>query len=175
MANYLSLPILDELVRFVEEDALHEDSIKAMVSGILNYYFPAINGFTVISKKNRPRNITDFIILQIQQLFPGDCSVVDHTVAEAKKDTDSITAALEQFENALEQANTEFGRCWAMLIHGCNFHFFEYHIHLPVGERLIPWVPPNRSSQNLFHGRNDSITIDWMLRHMGQNNTPPAR
>ncbi|EEH11157.1 predicted protein [Histoplasma capsulatum G186AR] len=175
MANYLSLPILHELVQFAEEDALYEDSIKAMASGILNYYFPATNGFTVAPEQNRQGNIADFIILRIQRRFPGDRGVVDHTVAEAKRDTDSITAALEQLENALEQANTEFGRCWAMLIHGCNFQFFEYHIHLPAGERLIPWGPPNQPSQNLFHCRNESVTIDWMLRHMGQNNTPPAR
>ncbi|RAK98532.1 uncharacterized protein BO80DRAFT_427340, partial [Aspergillus ibericus CBS 121593] len=85
MAVYLSLPILDELVRFVEEDSKYEDSVKAMASGILNYYFPASNGYAVVPEQNREGNFADFIILRIQRRFPGDRSVIDHTVSEAKK------------------------------------------------------------------------------------------
>lgn len=36
---YLSIPILYELVRLVE-DLNREDSVDAMVSGVLSYYFP---------------------------------------------------------------------------------------------------------------------------------------
>ncbi|OJD12508.1 hypothetical protein ACJ73_09340 [Blastomyces percursus] len=174
MANYISLPILDELVRFAEHDSEYEDSAKAMASGVLNYYFPATNGFTVAPEQNR-NDHSDFIILRIQRRFPGDRGVVDHTLAEAKKTADSVQAALEQLENALENANTEFGRCWAILVHGCTFYFYEYHLNLPLNARLIPWGPPGQLSRNSFHARNDSVAIDWMLRHMGQNNTPPSR
>lgn len=65
MAVYLSLPILNELVRFVENDSTYEDSMKAMASGILNYYFPAANSYTVAPEQNRNNNFADFIILRI--------------------------------------------------------------------------------------------------------------
>lgn len=176
MAVYLSLPILDELVRFVEDDSTYEDSVKAMASGILNYYFPAANGYTVAPEQNRDHNYADFIILRIQRRFPGDRGVIDHTFVEAKRASDGLQASLEQLENALEHANTQFGRCWAIMSHGINFKFYEYHRNLPEHTRLIPWGPPNqRQPRNSFHARNDSVEVDWMLRHMAQNDTPPAR
>lgn len=175
MAVYLSIPILDELVRFVENDSTYEDAVKAMASGILSYYFPPTNGYTVAPEQNRNDNYADFIILRIQRRFPGDRGVIDHTVAEAKRTSDPLGASLEQLENALEHANTEFKRCWAIMIHGYTFKFYEYHGNLPAHARLIPWGPPNQAQQNSFHARIDSLAIDWMLRHMAQNDTPLAR
>ena len=49
--------------------------------------------------------------------------MVDHTVAEAKKEADDLGAAMDQLENALEQSNTEFGQYWTILFHGLNFLF----------------------------------------------------
>ncbi|GLA30358.1 hypothetical protein M752DRAFT_279533 [Aspergillus phoenicis ATCC 13157] len=176
MAIYLSQPIIDEVVRFVEEDSRYEDSVKAMAAGILTYYFPIANGFLVVPEQNRGDQFPDFIIFRIQRRFPGDRSVVDHTVTEAKKSDDSIPASLEQLQNALEHSNTGFRRCWAILVHGATFYFYEYHESLPPNNRLLPWAPPGRpQGQNAFHARQNSVEIDWMLRHMAQNDTPPAR
>lgn len=174
MAVYLSLPILDELIRSVETDPTYEDSVKAMASGILNYDFPAANGYTVAPEQNRNDNFADFIILHIQRRFPGDRGVIDHTLVEAKCTSDSLQASLEQLENALEHA--KFGRCWAIMIHSFSFKFYEYHQNLPEYARLVPWGPPSQQQlRNSFHARNDSVIIDWMLRHMAQHDTPPAR
>lgn len=62
------------------------------------------------------------------------------------------------------------------MIYGTNFKFYEYHRNLPEHACLIPWGPPNHHQQrNSFHVRHDSVEVDWMLRHMAQNDTPPAR
>lgn len=176
MAVYLAIPILDELVRFAEIDSTYEDSVKAMASGIFSYYFPVANGYTIAPEQNRGNNYADFVILRTQRRFPGDRSVVEHTVAEAKRQLDAVSASLDQLHNAIEHSNTEFGRCWAILIHGPTFHFYEYHKTLPTNARLVPWGPPNQHHlQNTFHARRDSVTIDWMLRHMALHDTPPAR
>ncbi|KGO77092.1 hypothetical protein PITC_024480 [Penicillium italicum] len=168
--------ILSELVQFVENDSTREDSVKAMASGILNNYFPVANGYTVASKQNRNNNLADFIILRIQRRFPGDRVIVDHIFVEAKRASEKLQASLEQLENALEHANTQFGRCWAIIIHGTDFKFYEYHQNRTEHARLLPWGPPNQSQlQNSFHARNDSVEVEWMLRHMAQNDTPPAR
>lgn len=45
MATYIPLPILDESVHFTESNSVYEDAVKAMASGILNYYFPPASGF----------------------------------------------------------------------------------------------------------------------------------
>lgn len=152
-----------------------EDAVKAMASGILNYYFPAANGWTVAPEQNWNDNYADFIILRIQRRFPGDRGFIDHTVAEAKRTSDALQASLEQLENAVEHANTEFGRCWAIMIHGFTFKFYEYHRNLPEHARLLPWGPPDQQQQNSFHALHDSVIIDWMLRHMAQHDTPTAR
>lgn len=178
MAVYLSLPILNEAVRFVEDDSINESSVKAMAVGILNYYFPAANNCTVAPKQHRYNSQADFVILRIQPQFPGNRAVYDHAIAEARSSMDSFKSILEHLEDTLEHANIPFERCWAIVIHGAIFNFYEYHRNLPENERLIPCGPPTESQRerrDSFHARNDSVEIDWMLRHVAQNDTPPAR
>lgn len=55
-----------------------------------------------------------------------------------------MDASLDQLENVLENWNTEFGRCWALLIQGVEFMFYEYHQHRPVNNRLLPWGSPDQ-------------------------------
>ena len=90
MANYISIPILDELVHFAEQDSKYEDAVKAMSSSILVHYFPPLKGFSVVSEQNRNNHYADYIVLRIQRRFPGDRGIVDHTVVEAKKKDRSI-------------------------------------------------------------------------------------
>lgn len=175
MAAYLSLPAFQELIEFVENDSMYEDSVKALANSMLSYYFPVVNGWIIAPEQNRNNSFADFIVLRVQRRYPGDRSVVDHTVAEAKKKADDLGAAMDQLENALEQSNTEFGRCWAILFHGLNFLFYEYHEYLPENHRLIPTGPPSQPRRNKFHVRTDSLAIDEMLMHMLQNNTPNPR
>ena len=173
MANYISIPILDELVHFAEQDSKYEDAVKAMSSSILVHYFPPLKGFSVVSEQNRNNHYADYIVLRIQRRFPGDRGIVDHTVVEAKKQTDPLDGSLEQLENALENSNNEFGRCWALLIRGVEFMFYKYHQHRPVNNRLLPWG--HQPGQNTYHVQRDSEIIDWMLRRMIQQDTPPIR
>lgn len=174
MASYLSIDILEEHLRFVEEDSRYEDAVKAMTPGILTYYFTPTAGFLVAPEQNRNDNYADFIIIRIQRRFRGDRGLVDHCVVEAKKESDNVDAAMDQLVNALDHANTQYGRCWAMLVVGPRFHFFEYHCNLPTNHRLLPCFPPGEST-NEFHARHASGAIDAMLRHMQQHHTPPAR
>ena len=171
MTNYISIPIIEESVRFVEDDSRREDAVKMMASGIFNLYFTAVNGFVIGPGQNRSGHIPGFTIFRIQRLFPGGRGLLDHTVAKAKKVEDSVVASLEQLENALEQAVTEFGRCWALLIHGTSFMFYEYHRNLD--DKLVPWGPPNDSQRNIFHARDDAAIVQWMLQHMAQSTVPP--
>ncbi|KFY82123.1 hypothetical protein V500_10806 [Pseudogymnoascus sp. VKM F-4518 (FW-2643)] len=52
MAVYISVPILDEVVRSVEDDPTSE-AVKAMASGILSYYFPLVNGYVAALEHNQ--------------------------------------------------------------------------------------------------------------------------
>ncbi|KFZ10282.1 hypothetical protein V502_08222 [Pseudogymnoascus sp. VKM F-4520 (FW-2644)] len=174
MSVYLSVPILDEVVRSVEDDPTSE-AVKAMASGILSYYFPPVNGYVVALEHNRNDYIEDLIIFRIRRRFPGERITVDHTFVEVKGPTDPAEQSLDPLRGALDQSNTEFGRCWAMIIQKTNFKFYEYHSNLPVDNRLVPRGAPNQEqSRNSFHVRNDSVIIDWMLRHMIEFNIPLA-
>lgn len=85
MAAYLSLPAFQELIEFVENDSAYEDSVKALANSMLSYYFPLVNGWIIAPEQNRNNSFADFIVLRVQRRFPGDRSIIDHTVAEAKK------------------------------------------------------------------------------------------
>ncbi|KAE8307812.1 hypothetical protein BDV41DRAFT_31770 [Aspergillus transmontanensis] len=175
MAVYLSVPIINELVRLVDIST-SEDSVHAMGSAILNYYFPVANGYAVIPGEHRgDKNITEFNIIRIERRFPGDRSVVEHTTVKATQSADWLISSPEQLEGALWSTLRECGRCWVIIILGPTFRFYEYHLHRPTNKRVIPWGPPNQQQQNSFHVRHDCITIDWMLRHMAQNDAPPVR
>ncbi|PLN86007.1 hypothetical protein BDW42DRAFT_121762 [Aspergillus taichungensis] len=175
MATYLSLPAFQELIEFVERDSVYEDSVKALAVSMLSYHFPIVNGWIIAPEQNRNDRFADFIVLRVQRRFPGDRSVIDHTVAEAKKGSDNLDAAMEQIENALEHANTEFGRCWAIVFHGLDILFYEYHKYLPANSRLIPTGPPSQPHTNRFHVRTDSLSVQEMLTHMLQHETPNPR
>ncbi|PKY03714.1 hypothetical protein P168DRAFT_167841 [Aspergillus campestris IBT 28561] len=125
MAAYLSLPAFQELIEFVGSDSAYENSVKALASSMLSYYFPIANGWIIAPKQNRNNHLADFIVLRVQRSFPGSRNVIDHTVAEAKKEVDDIDGAMKQLEDALEHTNTEFGRCWGILFHGLDVLFFE--------------------------------------------------
>lgn len=174
MAVYLSLFILDELVRFAEKDPTNEDFVKAMASGILNYYFAAVNGYIVAPKQKWNNKDVDFIIRRIQGRFPGDRSVTYHTLAEAKHASADRGALLSVLESTLDNTNPGLGRFWVIVIHGVNFEFYEYHSNLP--KCLIPCETPKQFlSRHPFHARKDSAAIDWILRHMARNDKPPVR
>lgn len=178
MAVYLSLPILDEAVRLVEADSTNESSVNAMANGIFNYYFSAVNNYMVAPKKDLQNSHADFVILHIKPVFPGCRGVNEHTIAKAKGSMESLKSILDQLDNALEHANTPFQTSWAIVIHGALFNFYEYHRGMSEQERLLPFEPPAGSqheSRDSFHARNDSVEIDWMLRHMGQNDPSLTR
>lgn len=84
MATYLSLPAFQELIEFVENDSVYEDSVKALANSMLTYYFPIANGWIVAPEQNRNDSFADFMVLRVQRRYPGDRSAFDHTVAEAK-------------------------------------------------------------------------------------------
>ncbi|KAL2007407.1 hypothetical protein VTN00DRAFT_8845 [Thermoascus crustaceus] len=115
MATYISLPILDGLVRFAEnDDSIHGDAVKAMASGILNYYFPPDNGFIVASERlnqdqdndnnnNNNEKHGDSMILRIRRGLPDDRGgvIVDHAfvICGSEKDRKSC---MMQLSSALE-------------------------------------------------------------------------
>lgn len=145
-----------------------------MAAVILSYYFPPANSYAVALKNGR--RDANIAIFRIRRRFPGDLSTVDHVFIEVKGPTDLAEQSVDPFCGALDQSNTKFGRCWAMVIHKTNFKFYEYHSNLPPDKRLVPWGPPNQAQpRNSFHVRNDSVIIDWMLRHMIEFHVPPAR
>lgn len=175
MTNYLSFPIVDEVVRFVE-DSNSENYVKAMASGIFNYYFTATNDFLITpGRKRNDRYTADFTIFRILRLLPGRRGTIDHMVAAVKTAEDALDDCLDHLETALGEANTEFGRCWATLIRGPMLIFYEYHGTQTPGSRLIDWGSPTESRLNIFHVRNDAAIIDEMLRHISQSDAPPAR
>jgi hypothetical protein len=119
MAIYISLPTLNEVVRFVADDPACGESVKSMASGNLNYYFPGTHGFAVAPEH---RGFADAIILRIHRRFPGNKSFIGHTVDEASKiKSDPLTGSLDQLQTALEISKTECGRCWALMVHGPYF------------------------------------------------------
>lgn len=71
MENYLFYPIMDELVQAVEDNPHDKNTVQAMVSGILNLYFPPANGFILYptrfqnNNNNNDNTLTEFTFLRI--------------------------------------------------------------------------------------------------------------
>ena len=76
-------------------------------------------------------------------------------------------------EAVLEKCNTVVGRCWAVVVHGLELGFYEYHENLPVKGRLVLWDMAAQLTRNAFHVRNDSLVMDGMLRYMTQQTPDP--
>jgi len=172
--NYISIPILDELVKFAENDSVYEDAVKAMGSGILNYYFQAINGFSVAPEQNRDDNYPTSSSSE-SSIVGQEIEALWIILLQKRRRQLSLGASLEQLTNALEYANTEHGRCWALLFHGSGIRFYEYHHNLPEDQRLVQWAEAGDPARTVYHVRNNAGAIDRMLRHMAQTAVPPVR
>ena len=193
MANdniYISIHIIEAMVYNVEQedsDTEYENATKAMSSSILNYYFPLVNGFlvTLTSEENKNNEEYDYgygsRVFRFRRRVLNSIGFLDRTVTvvETKKQIDygSLEAAFERLENALEnsESTTRVGRYWALLIRGVEFMFYEYQQNRPGNHRLLPWGSPDQPERNVYHVRRDAETIDWMLRQMIQQDTPPIR
>ena len=193
MANdniYISIHIIEAMVYNVEQedsDTEYENATKAMSSSILNYYFPLVNGFlvTLTSEENKNNEEYDYDygsrVFRFRRHLLNSIGFLDRTVTvvETKKQIDygSLEAAFERLENALEnsESTTRVGRYWALLIRGVEFMFYEYQQNRPGNHRLLPWGSPDQPERNVYHVRRDAETIDWMLRQMIQQDTPPIR
>ncbi|KAI9036250.1 uncharacterized protein KD926_002159 [Aspergillus affinis] len=143
MALYLSVPILDAMIKSVELEPIDSSAVKALSFGLLIYYFRPANGYLVAPVKFQINQSTDNMALRVQRLAPQSRIIIDHTVAGAKCEGGYLLETLEQFENTFGHAKTEFGRCWAVLFHGSILHFYEYHRDIP-GARLVPRAPLNQ-------------------------------
>lgn len=169
MANYISVPIIAELVRRTEENPHDGNSVKAMASSVLSHYFPADKGYGVTAAPNRGSRSADSMMLQIKHCLP-DRHIVDHMFIDANWGADSTKSSLERLQEAVNHGKMNCGRCWVLLIQGCDFHFYHYDVNRPGQARLIPWYPSARQ-ENCFQARRANFEIDWMLRHMAQRNT----
>lgn len=124
MANYIEIPIIDAFLTFVENNTNYQDNVKVMLSGILTYYFPANMGYSVAPKQNRRNNkLSHFLISRLQHRFSGDRDIVDHALVQAKRRMDTPEESLKQLTEALEDSNTEHGRCWAILAVDVHLEF----------------------------------------------------
>lgn len=188
MAIYLSFPILEVLVKSVEDSPTSANVVKAAASGILSHYFPASNGFAITPAsqsqsqlQSQPSRDTLTLRIQRHRHGPGYSApnpdrqeLVDHIATIAKADCDTETnevedlyTTLKDLENTLDHANTESGRCWGLMVYATTLTFYEYHRDSPEDRRLV--------FRGSYHVRCDDFVIDRELRYLARSDASFAR
>ncbi|KAL4893310.1 hypothetical protein BDV59DRAFT_29574 [Aspergillus ambiguus] len=175
MAIYLAIPIIDELVRHVEDDPESNNAVQAMVAAVLNYYYSPQNGYGVSFGQHRNDTRVDAIITRIQSDFPGDRRVVDHMYVNASRSSDPIYTSLGELGDSLRGLSSEVQQCWAIVVQGRAFKIYSYQKEPEGDYRLVPWFPPTVLLRNPFDVRDDAAVIDWMLRHIAKAEISTAR
>ncbi|KAI1945806.1 hypothetical protein LOZ12_002698 [Ophidiomyces ophidiicola] len=163
---YLSLPILDELVKSVETKPADENAVKLMASGILNHYFSVANGYIATPERTPDGNSPDSITLRIRRYLPRTQSFMDHAVADIVPMGDPLPLLFAQLESTPENCNADASICWKMKFYACTIEFYEDH-HCLEHPGLVPYPAPKH---NIYHLRTDSEVIDMMLRQMTERN-----
>ncbi|KAJ5937309.1 hypothetical protein N7454_004964 [Penicillium verhagenii] len=171
MANYISIPIIDQLITFLESGEDYEGNMRAMLSAVLNHYYTATGGYYVIPRPSRSDIFADFTVCRIRTRFPGNEHMVVHTLVKSKHESNSLADAQDELARACDNLDTENGRCWAILAIGENIVFYMYHRCMPVGRRLIHFSYAGHRSFKL-HIRIDSDAIDCVLNYMRQRAGP---
>lgn len=174
MADYLTIPILNELIQRVEEDPSNADAVKAMTSGILSYYFSIDKGFIVAPKSTSSDCSAGFgyIIRHIQPSSSENRKIVNHVAARSEVD-DSHQSCINRLRYSIQRRVPGVKSCWAVLVQGQSVYCYEYHEQLPEHERLVPWGPSGRSQeQHAFNVRRDSVQIEQMLKHLALHDMP---
>lgn len=175
MSFYLSVEILEEFV-ILAEKSKDANAVKTMTFGILSHYFTPTSGYAIVPGQRRQDQDqhTDFVVVRLPPLPPSERRIVDHCMVKVRCESDDVETALSELEKDLEHANTEHGRCWALLIVGAQFNFFEYHHNLPLGQRLLSRIPLGGST-NEFHALHDGPAVEKMLRYTNRHPVPPVR
>lgn len=75
MISYLSIPILDLFITFVDEESDYVNNVKALLSSIFSHCFPLTMGYAVAPRKNC--DYSDSLIYGFRILFGGDRGFVD--------------------------------------------------------------------------------------------------
>ncbi|KAJ5713619.1 uncharacterized protein N7483_010800 [Penicillium malachiteum] len=94
-----------------------------------------------------------------------------HVVVNATRAANDLATGLEQLERDLEVETNNLmpSRLWAILFHGLELRFYEYHRDLPAGHRLIPMSPPSEPGQHTLKMRDDEEEIQGMMTYLVLN------
>lgn len=175
MATYLSLPVFQTLIELVDKEAESENEVKSLANGMLSYYFPVIKSWIIVPQPMQNDSSADSLVLRVHQRCPTTHNAIHYAVALTKKKSGDSDTAADQIQVALRQSTTESGRCWAIVFHGPEILFYEYHANLPENHQLCPTGPPSQSQKNKFHLQTDSLAIHEMFMHMREQKTPHPR
>lgn len=80
MAVYTSVPILEALISDVARHPFCNDSLTAMVSSILSYYFPATQDFAVCYKEAQGDFSSHFLVRRLRNSQSGRRVLVNHLI-----------------------------------------------------------------------------------------------
>ena len=119
MAEYLTMPILNELIRRVEEDPENEDAVKAMTSGILSFYFSIDEGFIVapISTGGKCSTGFGYIIRHIQPSPLVNRKIVDHVVVRSEV-AENLQSCINRLRHSIQHRIPGMESCWVVLVQG---------------------------------------------------------
>ena len=70
MVKYLKVPIIEELIRRVEEVESDKNATTTAAIGILNHYFPAKHGFAISSDRVSIDDMPDTSNIMVRELHP---------------------------------------------------------------------------------------------------------
>ncbi|KAJ5168283.1 uncharacterized protein N7482_003877 [Penicillium canariense] len=166
---YTSVPIINALVIRAAAQGARFDKAQAMLSGILNYYFPISGGFLVAFSQDRYRVFPPyFYIRRMGRSLQSVTELEHYAMVLILNNVESEVWTVELLR-MLQTVVPEHRGCWVIIFDMGDMKFFKYH-HGPVltSTNLIPFNQSGLASGKLNVQRDDDA-IDRIFGYILQN------
>ncbi|KAI9925349.1 hypothetical protein ASPWEDRAFT_176826 [Aspergillus wentii DTO 134E9] len=168
MQHYLLFDIINAFIHRLEANPNNENSLNAVVSGIVNHYFPPSKGYIVLPRRHQNGKLNGFLVQRVNGEQLQGRRRWDHLLVLIKT-PDTAEIHKEQRDKEIGDLNTENRSCWGLDIDGVYFRFYEYRAGKSRDDRVVARGPPDHPIQEAYHVRDDVESIHAMLQCMDGN------
>ena len=179
MKGYLSIPVIRELLRRIEDDPEGEEDETAatvLASAILNHYFTPWDGFVVIPEhvpREEEDGYPDSTLFHVQRLrYSSEKQKNDfkpHIVAQALSPfvPEHCGESIARLKDKAEGSDVSFIRCHAILFRGEYVIFYGNYRYIRNYDGATSYVYEKGGTlEYRFHLRDETYEIYRVLRQI---------
>ncbi|KAJ5892548.1 hypothetical protein N7504_009239 [Penicillium tannophilum] len=181
-SEYYTVPLINMLMENHEKSP-SEETMNAMVLGILNYYFPQSLDYAMNFQPRCRRDKELKVDLAIRRWFPETPAyyqLANQALVDIKLDTGTFGEGhckeiMKRLSGFVDKDYSNDTNCWFILFHGMfvRFYLWKAGDDQDVDHSVISYPLEDDEGDEIprgeFHLIKDHEQVDYILRHLSRN------